>query len=81
MAGIKNIPDMTDDLERHIIKNNAKVQKQLNTIRDNLNPFDPELDKELLFSISTGKAVSAEIACFLTSVNTIGKELKNQFIT
>lgn len=80
-SGLKKNQDTTADLEPHnIIKSNTRVQSLVDTIRKNLNPFDPTIDKSLLYNISTGKPASTEIANFLLSVNTFGNQLKSDFI-
>lgn len=81
-AGLKKKQDTTADLEPHnIIKSNRRVQKLIDTLKNNLNPFDPDLDKSLLYNVSTGKPTSPEIANFLLNVNSLGEKLKNDFIT
>ena len=45
-----------------------------------MNPFSEKVNKELLFSIGTGKSSRQEAAEFLLNVNKIGQKAREDFI-
>lgn len=74
--------DVTADLQPNRIK---IFEKQLTDFIDifekNCNPFDPDLNKDNIYNIATGKPASQHIAEFLLNVEENGDELRKQFIT
>ena len=45
-----------------------------------MNPFNEEVNKDLLFNIGTGKSSKQETAEFLLNVNKIGQKAREAFI-
>ena len=45
-----------------------------------MNPFNEEVNKELLFNIGTGKSSKQETAEFLLNVNKTGQKTRENFI-
>lgn len=55
--------DVTNDLKKYKIKNStAHVEKLISAIKETINPFSRELDKNVLFNISTGESATENIA-------------------
>ncbi|CAH0563094.1 unnamed protein product [Brassicogethes aeneus] len=50
-------------------------------LEKNCNPFDPKLDKENLYNISTSKPASPDVADFLLNIEENSETLRNQFIS
>ena len=80
-SGLRKSQDITSDLQKHKIKN-SKIQ--LNTfienIRQKVNPFAADLDKQYLFNISTGQAAEEKVADFLLNIEENGGEKCKKFI-
>ena len=72
--------DVTSDLRPARMKKNitdlASIKRVLN---DTMNPFTVT-EKNALYSLSSGKAVSENTEVFLTSVEAIGERKRNQFV-
>ncbi|KAK5641777.1 hypothetical protein RI129_010324 [Pyrocoelia pectoralis] len=82
MVGLNKTNDITNDLSNSRKKKNLESINNLSTaINNRMNPFDESLDKDWLFNISTGKAAPREVSDYLLSVEKIGKEKKEKFIT
>lgn len=80
-SGLRPDQDITADLEQSRIKKHSlQLEQCLNHIKQNMNPFAKDVDKDLLYNISTGQAVTPEIEDFLLNVETIGNEQREQFI-
>lgn len=87
LSNLKNELQMTsqDDVS-HALKKN-RLEKDLknlkaitHAIEETLNPFDPSVDRNQLFNISTGKAASTNVEEFLLNVNTLGNDKKISFM-
>lgn len=80
-TGLRKTEDVTADLQKSIIKKNIM---QLDTftagIRTNMNPFTEDLDRNLLFNISTGQAATENITNFLLDVEKMGNKQREDFI-
>ena len=73
--------DITEGLKTHRIKRDQRdLEKIKQMIVDNINPFNPDLEKDKLFNISTGKAASEDTQNFLLNVMKIGKDRRDTFI-
>lgn len=46
-----------------------------------MNPFDPSINKDCLFNISSGKCAPPEVVEYLLSVEKIGTDRKNDFLS
>lgn len=80
-TGLRKKQDVTADLQKsRIKKSSSQLQKLINTIEEHINPFDPTLDENSLFHISTGRAADENVADFLLNVEKKGEELRNTFI-
>ena len=62
------------------MRNTRDLEKILRNIRENMNPFSEEVNKDLLFDIGTGKSSNQETAEFLLNVNKIGQRAREAFI-
>lgn len=81
-TGLRKDQDITTDLQKsRIEKNSQQLQDFVSHIKQNVNPFSAELDKNYLFNISTGQTVKEEIESFLLNVETMGNEQRLKFIT
>ena len=49
-------------------------------VKNALNPFDENIDKEKLYNLGTGKAFSSNTEEFLLSIKTNGDNLRRNFI-
>ncbi|CAF4952709.1 unnamed protein product [Pieris macdunnoughi] len=80
-TGLKKSQDITADLEKSRIKRNSlQLENVVSNIKQNINPFSNDLDKSLLYNISTGQAIQPNIEQFLLNVENLGNELREQFI-
>ena len=69
--------DVSQDLKPYrIMKNTWDLEKILRSIQENMNPFNEEVNKDLLFNIGTGKSSKQETAEFLLGVNKIGQKAR-----
>lgn len=57
------------------------MNRCLEAIDRNLNPFDRNVDNQELFYISNGQAATSSIAESLLNVETNGSELRQRFIS
>lgn len=81
-CGMKKHQDVTADLKECLIKKNTEHRDQLlDHLRTHVNPFSPSLSKDDLYNISSGQAVSSEIADFLLNVEKVGEQQRNIFHT
>ena len=64
----------------NIKKDNECMNKLLDIIQDNLNPFHQDIDHSRLYNIATGKSVKKETEEFLLNVTSIGNDLREKFI-
>ena len=73
--------DTSDDLKRSKIKKNTEdVQQSITAIERTMDPFSADLDKNELFNISSGRAVTHEISASLLKVREIGETARLAFI-
>lgn len=81
VCGLRYLQDITADLQPNRIK---IFEKQLAHFIDileiNCNPFNPDLNKDNLYNIASGKPVAEEIAEFLLNIEESGDDLRKQFI-
>ena len=79
--GMMNKEDISDKLKPYNIrKDNDCVNKLMDIIQANMNPFDINNDRSKLYNLATGKSVQTETEEFLLNVNTIGRKRREQFI-
>ena len=69
-----------DQKPNRIMKNTRDLEKILRNIRENMNPFSEEVNKDLPFDIGTGKSSKQETAEFLLNINEIGQKAREAFI-
>lgn len=63
--GLTKKDDTLHSLQKRKIKKDKKnLDRITEAITDTMNPFDDTMDKDILFNISTDKAVSQEVADF-----------------
>ena len=73
--------DVSQDLKPNRIRKNTRdLEKILRSIRENMNPFSEEVNKDILFNKGTGKSSMLETAEFLLNVNKIGQKAREDFI-
>ena len=81
MLGISKKEDTSGNLKRSKIKKNSEDFQQIITaIEEKMDPFSVDLDKNELFNISSGRAVTHEISASLLKVREIGETAKLGFI-
>ena len=79
--GLVKKEDISNDLKPHRIKSdNLAVNKIISMLKETMNPFSNELDKENLYNIGTGKAASERTERFLLNIEEIGKREQEKFI-
>lgn len=61
--------------------NNQQISKVLTSSTEYINPFDPTLDHNKLYNITSGKDAAPEIEEFLLNVEKIGENPRKTFIT
>ncbi|GFX41606.1 hypothetical protein TNCV_3110021 [Trichonephila clavipes] len=82
VCGLKQLQDVTADLQPNRIKTYGKQLSDFNEIfENNINPFDESLDKDSLYNIATAKPVPENVANFLLNIEKNGEDLRKQFIT
>ena len=85
MCGLIDDPDCPKagkhrELERAEIQKSEKaVQRTMSAIRNFTNPFSL-VDKDHLYSLSSGASVSAEVEFYVVRAEAAGKEAKDAFI-
>ena len=62
------------------MKNTRDLEKLLRSVQENMNPFNEEVNKDLLFNLGTGKSFQQKAAKFLLNVNKIGQKPCEGFI-
>lgn len=69
--------DTVRELENHRIEKDKKaLENIIIKIKENINPFDNNIEREYLYNISTGRAVSNDTVSFLLNAKTFGKTKK-----
>ncbi|GFU22616.1 hypothetical protein TNCV_1304921 [Trichonephila clavipes] len=82
VCGLKQLQDVSADLQPNRIKIYGKQLSDFNEIFENdINPFDESLDKDSLYNIATAKLVPENVANFLLNIEKNGEDLRKQFIT
>nr|CAH7767940.1 unnamed protein product [Callosobruchus chinensis] len=80
-AGLRKGQDITADLQKsRINKNSQQLLNFTDNIKQNINPFAADLDKNRLFDISPGQTVQENIESFLLNVEKLGNGLRENFI-
>ncbi|CAH0555054.1 unnamed protein product [Brassicogethes aeneus] len=80
--GLSHSDDTSYSLEKNRIeKDNKTLSSILETIKKTMDPFDENLDKNILFNMSTGKAASSNVADFLLNIKSLGHQLKLRFFS
>lgn len=80
--GLSKKDDTSHSLQKSKInKDNKNLQSIIQAIKNTMNPFDDNVDKNILFNISTDKAASENVAKFLLNIKTEGHEQKLNFIS
>ena len=80
--GLSHVDDTSHSLEKNQIeKDNKTLISILETIKKTMNPFDENLDKNILFNMSTGKAASSNVTDFLLNIKSLGHEQKLRFFS
>ena len=83
LAGLspKDAPTANRETEPTRMKRDAADFKKISeSIRDMLNPFDENINKDALFNIKTGKRTSSEAEKYLLNVIEEGEKRRDQFI-
>ncbi|CAH0563075.1 unnamed protein product [Brassicogethes aeneus] len=81
-AGLRTTQDISGELETSKLKiSHSQLQIFMEKIKQKMNPFDPDIDREQLYNIHTGKAASLEITQFLIDVESKGESLRKAFIS
>lgn len=80
-CGLKKPLDITNDLLKSRINiSQKKIEKFLGCLNLRMNPFLPDIQSDLLFNISTGKAAPEEVSHFLLNVENAGEHQRKSFI-
>ena len=80
--GLSAKEDVSRELKPcRIRRNAADLKKIISLLKDTMNPFNPDLDKECLFNIGSGKAATDATKKFLLSVSETGSEAQENFIS
>ena len=73
--------DPTKDLRKYQIKNDNKDLAKIKfMVKDTMNPFDSNIDKEELHTLGTGKAVNKDTEEFLLNITSMGEMSRKAFI-
>ncbi|GFU85932.1 uncharacterized protein TNCV_3845761 [Trichonephila clavipes] len=82
VCGLKQLQDVSADLQLNRIKIYGKQLSDFNEIfENNYNPFDESLDKDSLYNIAIAKPVPENVVNFLLNIEKNGEYLRKQFIT
>lgn len=66
-TGLKKSHDITADPENSKIKRNSlQLENVITNIKQDINPFSNDLEKSLLYNISTSQAIQANIEQFFS---------------
>ncbi|GFT55474.1 uncharacterized protein TNCV_4957611 [Trichonephila clavipes] len=77
VCGLKQLQDVSADLQPNRIKIYSKQLSDFNEIfENNFNPFDESLDKDSLYNISTAKPVPENVVNFLLNIEKNGEDLR-----
>jgi hypothetical protein len=79
--GLSNKEDTTKDLQKHKIKgDNEALENVMVMLKNTMNPFDKNLDKEQLYNLGSGKAANKDTEKFLLNIEKNGDEARKTFI-
>lgn len=67
--------------ENQIEKDNKTLNRIIETMKKTMNPFSENLDQNILFNMSTGKAASSHVSDFLLNCKTLGHKQKLRFFS
>lgn len=67
--------------KNRIIKDQKSLHSIIEAINNTMNPFDDNIDKNVLFNISTGRAASENVTNFLQNIKEEGHKQKLNFIS
>ncbi|GFU92585.1 uncharacterized protein TNCV_4795131 [Trichonephila clavipes] len=82
VCGLKQLQDVSVDLQPNRIKIYSKQLSDFNEIfENNINPFVESLDKDSLYNIATAKPAPENVANVLLNIEKNGEDLRKQFIT
>ncbi|GFW34024.1 uncharacterized protein TNCV_287081 [Trichonephila clavipes] len=82
VCGLKQLQDVSADLQPNRIKIYGKQLSDFNEIfENNINPFDESLDKDSLYNIATAKPVPENVANIVLNIEKNGEDLRKQYIT
>lgn len=80
--GLSQKHDTSHALQKsRIKKDKTNLHSIIETIKNTVNPFDNNIDTNVLFNISTGKAASPAVTDFLLTVKSMGNQQKLTFIS
>lgn len=81
-VGLSRADDTSHSLQKNQIeKDNKTLNRIIETMKKTTNPFSENLDKNILFNMSTGKAASSHVSDFLLNCKTLGHEQKLRFFS
>ena len=61
-------------------KNSKDLCQVINMIKETMNPFADDIDKEHLFNIASSKAASPDTESFLLNIVSTGNKARDKFI-
>lgn len=80
-SGLRSTQDVANDLKKNRIKKSKKqIDAFTEALNRRINPFVGNVDKNILFNISTGQAASKEVTDFLLNVEITGESGKKLLI-
>ncbi|GFU88355.1 uncharacterized protein TNCV_847481 [Trichonephila clavipes] len=81
VCGLKQLQDVSADLQPNRIKIYGKQLSDFNEIfENNINPFDESLDKDSLYNIATAKPVPENVANILLNIEKNGEDLRRETV-
>ena len=79
--GMTKKEDVSQDLRTSQIKRNSKDLCQImSLVKDTMNPFSTDINKEHLFNIGSGKSATEDTSKFLLNVVSTGCKARERFI-
>lgn len=80
-SGLASKQDVTNDLmDNRINKSKAQRDTFIAHLHERLNPFSSQLRPDALLNIATGQAAPDEVAEFLLNAESIGEDMRKNFI-
>lgn len=81
-TGLRPKQDITSDLKSsRINRHSLQLRSLIGHIKQNINPFAKDCNKNVLYNISTGQGASDAIEFFLLNVDKLVNEQREQFLT